>query len=460
MVETQREPNIRKACQAANRLSDLQIISNGLEKCQKSLNDYLDSKRNAFPRFYFISDDELLSILGSSDPSCVQEHIIKMFDNIASLRLVKGSDNVTMAQAMISAEKEVMEFKQHIVAEGRVEDWMTKVLAEMRRTNRLITKEAIYYYRHKKTRSVIEATWEVKYMAWVKFYFSGFFRVQWMYDYQGMICLATNQIWWTWEVEDVYRKVQKGNKMAMKNYAKQLHQQLEEVVQEVRSPTLSSNDRKKFNTVLIIDVHAKDIIDGFVRDRYQLTSFNFSIFSIFSLTTPLGNSILDAREFDWESQLRFYWMREPDELMLRQCTGEFGYGYEYMGLNGRLVITPLTDRIYLTISQALSMNLGTAPAGPAGTGKTESVKDLAKAMGLLCVVTNCGDGMDYKSFGKNLNGLCQSGAWGCFDEFNRIDASVLSVISSQLKTIQQALILKSKRFLVTELAVDYCGSLD
>ena len=62
-------------------------------------------------------------------------------------------------------------------------------------------------------------------------------------------------------------------------------------------------------------------------------------------------SIMDAKEFEWESQLRFYWEKEPDELVVRQCTGEFGYGYEYMGLNGRLVITPLTDRIYLTLTQ-------------------------------------------------------------------------------------------------------------
>ena len=152
MIETQREPNIKKACSAANRLQDLQTISVGLEKCQKSLNDYLDSKRNAFPRFFFISDDELLSILGSSEPTCVQEHMIKMFDNIASLKLVKSQDNITTAQAMVSAEKEIMDFRQHIIAEGRVEDWMTKVLAEMRRTNRLITKEAVYYYRNNKSR--------------------------------------------------------------------------------------------------------------------------------------------------------------------------------------------------------------------------------------------------------------------------------------------------------------------
>ena len=66
---------------------------------------------------------------------------------------------------------------------------------------------------------------------------------------------------------------------------------------------------------------------------------------------------MDTREFEWESQLRFYWDQLPDELMVRQCTGEFGYGYEYMGLNGRLVITPLTDRIYLTISQVRNLQL-------------------------------------------------------------------------------------------------------
>ncbi|KAE8635010.1 hypothetical protein XENTR_v10002490 [Xenopus tropicalis] len=398
MSETVKDPVIKRCCQASNRLSDLQNLSEGLERCQKSLNDYLDSKRNAFPRFFFISDDELLSILGSSDPTCVQEHIIKMYDNIASLKFQEGDNGEMKATAMVSAEGEVMPFRQVVAAEGRVEDWMTTVLQEMRRTNRLITKEAIFRYCEDKS------------------------RVDWMLLYQGMVVLAGNQVWWTWEVEDVFRKVKKGEKQALKNYAKKMHQQIDELVTRITKP-LSKNDRKKYNTVLIIDVHARDIVDIFVRD-----------------------SIMDAREFEWESQLRFYWDREPDELNVRQCTGTFAYGYEYMGLNGRLVITPLTDRIYLTLTQALSMYLGGAPAGPAGTGKTETTKDLAKALGLLCVVTNCGEGMDYKAVGKIFSGLAQCGAWGCFDEFNRIDASVLSVISSQIQTIRNALIHHLKRF--------------
>ena len=179
MADTYRDPLIKKQCHVPSRLPDLESIFVGLERCQKSLNDYLDSKRNAFPRFFFISDDELLSILGSAEPSAIQEHMIKMFDNIASLRLIKVSDTITQAQAMISAEKEEMQFKQNVVTEGRVEDWMTKVLEEMRRTNRLITKEAVYYYRFRKT------------------------RASWMYNYQGMVVLAANQIWFVNKLKSI-----------------------------------------------------------------------------------------------------------------------------------------------------------------------------------------------------------------------------------------------------------------
>ena len=275
---------------------------------------------------------------------------------------------------------------------------MTDVLQEMRASNRKQTKESIFTYCEDRS------------------------RVAWMLQYQGMVVLCANQVWWTWEVEDTFKKVKEGDKNAMKNYAKQMHGQIDALVNKIQQP-MASNDRKKYNQVLIIDVHARDIVDRFVRD-----------------------SILDSSEFEWESQLRFYWDKSVDNCVIQQCTGSFDYGYEYMGLNGRLVITPLTDRIYLTLTQALSMYLGGAPAGPAGTGKTETVKDLAKALALLCVVTNCGEGMDFKAVGKIFSGLAQCGAWGCFDEFNRIDASVLSVVSSQVQTIRSALMNKLKRF--------------
>lgn len=111
-----------------------------------------------------------------------------------------------------------------------------------------------------------------------------------------------------------------------------------------------------------------------------------------------------------------------------------------MGATSRLVITPLTDRCWITITGAFHIKLGANPAGPAGTGKTESAKDLAKGLGVYCIVFNCSEQINQTMMGKLFSGIAQCGAWTCLDEFNRIDVEVLSVIAQQLGIIRRALL--------------------
>lgn len=78
LYESATHPSVLAVCMAPNRLNVFHQLNEGLEKCQKLLNEYLESKRHIFPRFYFISKDELLSILGNGNPISIQWHIIKV----------------------------------------------------------------------------------------------------------------------------------------------------------------------------------------------------------------------------------------------------------------------------------------------------------------------------------------------------------------------------------------------
>ena len=75
----------------------------------------------------------------------------------------------------------------------------------------------------------------------------------------------------------------------------------------------------------------------------------------------------------------------------------------------------------------------------AGTGKTESVKSLGNQLGRFVLVFNCDETFDFQAMGRIFVGLCQVGAWGCFDEFNRLEEKMLSAVSQQIQAIQETL---------------------
>ncbi|XP_029358997.1 dynein heavy chain 1, axonemal [Echeneis naucrates] len=380
-------PQVIKLCPDAHLLDTLKKCNKSLEHVQKGLSEYLETKRGSFPRFYFLSDDELLEILSQTkDPTAVQPHLRKCFENITRLQF-QSDLQITH---MYSGEGEEVKLFLPVWPTGNVEVWLRDVEKSMKATLRdNINRSLKVYSEHP--------------------------RVDWVLSWPGQVVIAGCQVFWTAEVSEALEKGHLADRLFP-----QLQTQLGDLVQLVRQG-LSKMQRAVLSALIVIEVHAKDVAAKLVEQGVSSIS-----------------------DFQWISQLRYYW--EKDDMYIRAVNAEFLYGYEYLGNSGRLVITPLTDRCYLTLTGALHLKFGGAPAGPAGTGKTETTKDLGKALAIQTVVFNCSDQLDFIAMGKFLKGLASSGAWACFDEFNRIDVEVLSVVAQQITTIQKAQQQRAERF--------------
>eukprot|EP00831_Metopus_contortus_P064858 TRINITY_DN57_c0_g1_i7.p1 TRINITY_DN57_c0_g1~~TRINITY_DN57_c0_g1_i7.p1 ORF type:complete len:525 (-),score=81.89 TRINITY_DN57_c0_g1_i7:23-1597(-) len=240
-------------------------------------------------------------------------------------------------------------------------------------------------------------------------------RADWVLQWPNQVVLVIDQIYWTSNVEAGLR----DNKIkTLESYNEVLKTQTEQIVELVRG---DAEEKINLEALLIQEVHEKEIVQFLVDKK-----------------------ILDESAFEWISQMRYYY--EKDDIKVKMMTASLKYGFEYIGNRNRLVITPLTDRCYRTLMMSKHMNKGGALEGPAGTGKTETVKNLAKALGNYCVVFNGSDELDHISMAKFFKGIASAGAWCCFDEFNRIDLEVLSVIASQILMIQQALTIEQSVF--------------
>eukprot|EP00762_Andalucia_godoyi_P003304 ANDGO_06532.mRNA.1 Dynein heavy chain len=385
-------------------LKVLERIADSLSKIQKSLGDYLEKQRSSFPRFYFIGDEDLLEMLAqAADVARVSKHLRKMFAGVASLNC--GDNSIV---SVVSLEGEELGFVTPVVVLPKepVHAWLTRLNVEIQAS----LLSAVY-----------SATEQLFAIARAERSAFSTQYVRWFDSFPCQAALLASQVWWTSEVE---------KSLSTSNAAKSLVDLADCLglcIQLLTHENVSNADsrrHKKAVSLITELVHERDVARHLISLKCET-----------------------AGSFDWLCFFRYYLSSSSEKgrndaersVLVRCANAEFVYGLEYFGIEDRLVQTPLTDRAFLTLTQALHSRLGGSPFGPAGTGKTETVKALGQALGRFTLVFNCDDTFDVRSMGRIFVGLCQCGAWGCFDEFNRLEESILSAVSQQIQLIQVAI---------------------
>ena len=318
VLDVMNQPGIQKSLE---RLADL------LNKIQKALGEYLERERASFPRFYFVGDEDLLEIIGNSkDILRIMKHLKKMFAGISTIIL---DEDVTQIVGLASREGEEVRFKEPILLKDypKINDWLTKLESEMRKSLAILLCESV---------SELQV-----------FYGSGLEMgplMTWMEKYPAQLVTLAIQVAWTGAVEASFqqRSVPEGPLSTV-------HKGLE-LLADVVLTELAPVTRRKCEHLITELVHQRDVT-----------------------RTLIQQGVSDNTPFAWLYQMRFYLdagVANPlNCLSIRVSDTSFPYGWEYLGVPDRLVQTPLTDRCYLTLTQALDTQLGGAPFGPAGTGE-------------------------------------------------------------------------------------------
>ncbi|OAF68381.1 hypothetical protein A3Q56_03886 [Intoshia linei] len=399
MLNISDNQNVIHATTKINLYEILSNINSILEKTIKAFVLIIESKRNLFARFYFLSNSDIITMLSySNNVENIQPFLLKCFTNINKLivdKYTEKNQNYESIIQFVSVENEKFDLVRPIRIRGSVEQWMTYL-------------ESVMYDSVKKSiKSCLTS-------------YSPDVAKEWILNNPSQAVVISNEIHFNTYIESLILNETKYN---LNDGINVILNQIVKISNLINTLNTTISQKITLKSLLIVNVYFRDVINDL--NSAKISSIN---------------------DYKWLKRLRIYWKKEINDCVICQNDTKYCYGYEYIGPSNRLVITPLTDRAQLTISTAFNMYYGVATYGPTGTGKTETIKNMAKMIGKRCINFNCSNSINIETINKYLIGTITTGSWICLDEINRLGIRELSSSAQMIQSIKLAKIANYQRF--------------
>ncbi|XP_046919270.2 cytoplasmic dynein 2 heavy chain 1-like [Dermatophagoides farinae] len=403
----------------------LRTIDQNFTNTQKKLRTFIEESRQRFPRFYFLADEDLLLILSGKVDLNQSGLVKKLFVNTIGCLVYQNThtqNNDYLIEAIESIQGERIRLRHSIQMDNNngpsaIEKWLQNLDEQIKSTLKFIFMDKL----------------SIK---------------QTIYNDFDLFATLPSQILSLYCYIDFTESVE----MAInKNHLIDLRKHYEQILSTMTKDGTEFHQKLFESLSTTNSNHSNSINENLSKIKIKQVVLDL-IHYLNVIQSLIDADVKDQKHWLWQSQLRFYVINQQQQQQqsanIKICMGlaSFDYSFEYLGCLGdsKLVSTTLTNKCFLTLTQAMDLGLGGNPYGPAGTGKTESVKALGQYFGRQVLVFNCDEAIDVKSMTRIIVGLLKCGNWGCFDEFNRLQLDVLSVLSSQIQEIQYAIKNESK----------------
>jgi len=415
-------------------LKQLYLEFSGVEKGLRSL---IETKRNNFERLYFLSNDDFLELLGNGeDTKIVNYHLSKLFSGIEKIEI---SEPKKLIEYVYDSYLEKLKLKESVQVTNVIETWLKDL--EKYTIGTLEQEFSNIFLRKNNSNDRF-----------------GDFTLNKNDDmdkkladenYNGQILLTMTQYLWRKRIENEMIEISKTEKTDKSEkqeinwdmHITRLKDLLTGIVAFLEEDSKKGNISKKnrvilYNYILIIKHHYD--LTLFLKQQKIRSSDSYDWLKLLKINIGAQRKKVTNNKKNTKVN------EELHLVTIEQLNNVSNYGYEYIGNKERLVLTTLTERCFLTMMTALFYHRGGSLQGPAGTGKTETVKDLSRNLAKYIIVFNCSNKNNYNTMSTIFMGILKTGAWCCFDEFNRIEVEVLSVIRIQLTIIYDGLRANAK----------------
>ncbi|XP_012535785.2 dynein heavy chain 7, axonemal-like [Monomorium pharaonis] len=377
-----KNPSFHEIKRASGLLQILNETNEKLERAIRGVKDYLDIKRLTFTRFFFLEDSEVQKILFESTDTGKRYALVKKcFTGVERLKFNKSN----CVRGIIGHYGEVLYLSNNIsLSTEQEEQWLIQLEKEMKDA---VHKSILQHH------SLIDVN-------------SIFIPVD---NFPSMSIICSLQLYWTRSVEKCLMSL---NITMLNSLFTKYTDGIISTTNELKN-NLTRRRRNLLTSLIIVMLAHKEIIK-----------------------LLMERNTVKHTDFEWVAQLRYYCNDKGIKVSVFNTTITYGYEYNYYQQN--IVNTPLTDRCFRTILQAYHYHLYSSVVGPTGTGKTETIRNLTRAIAKLSYVINCSNSISYDCVVQTFKGVVSCGAWICFENFDRLELGLLSIVAQNLTQMKQA----------------------